>query len=124
MMQTAGARADIQSTRRRVDEPSTTSQATPGAETAGPIASCVKEKQVQGRIRGPLNTGRPSRGHAVLANERRPKLQAYPLVTIGAGALPLPTKQPPKLSAVTTSASASATFLIGSPLLLPFLARQ
>jgi hypothetical protein len=39
-------------------------------------------------------------------------LKFYPLVTTGAGALPLPTKQPPKLSAVTTNASASATFFI------------
>jgi len=62
---------------------------------------------------------------AVLANERGPKPQAYPLVTIGAGALPLPTKQPPKLSAVTTNASASAAFFIESPFFLrPFVARQ
>jgi len=61
----------------------------------------------------------------VLANERRPTLQAYPLVTIGVGALPLPTKQPPRLSAVTTNASANATFFIESPFVLrPFVARQ
>lgn len=58
---------------------------------------------------------RSSRDHGGLANERRPKPQAYPLVTIGAGALPLPTKQPPKLSAVTTKASANATFFIDFP---------
>ena len=43
------------------------------------------------------------------------RLKSYPLVIIGAGALPLPTKQPPKLSAATTNASASATFFIESP---------
>ena len=57
----------------------------------------------------------------VLANERRPTLQAYPLVTIGVGALPLPTKQPPRLSAVTTNASANATFFIEPPF-QPFVA--
>jgi hypothetical protein len=65
---------------------------------------------------GPLNGRAPSsRTITVLANERRPSLEYYPLVTTGAGALPLPTKQPPKLSAVTTNASASATFFIEFP---------
>jgi hypothetical protein len=38
-----------------------------------------------------------------------------PFVTTGAGALPLPTKQPPKLKPATTSANASATFFIPAP---------
>ena len=42
--------------------------------------------------------------------------RTQPFVMTGAGALPLPTKQPPKLKAATTSANASATFFILSPL--------
>ena len=38
-----------------------------------------------------------------------------PLVTIGAGALPLPTKQPAKLKEATTNASAKAVFFIRFP---------
>jgi len=38
----------------------------------------------------------------------------HPLVTTGGGALPLPTKQPAKLSEATTRASAKATFFISS----------
>jgi hypothetical protein len=34
----------------------------------------------------------------------------------GAGALPLPTKQPPRLKPATTKANASATFFILAPL--------
>jgi hypothetical protein len=37
------------------------------------------------------------------------------LVTIGAGALPLPTKQPPRLKPATTKTNASATFFMTSP---------
>ena len=39
-----------------------------------------------------------------------------PLVTIGAGALPLPTKQPAKLKEATTNASAKAVFFMTSPI--------
>ena len=53
----------------------------------------------------------------MLADERRAcRPQVYPLVITGAGALPLPTKQPPKLNAVTTNASASATFFMDPPI--------
>ena len=41
-----------------------------------------------------------------------------PLVTIGAGALPLPTKQPPRLKPATTKANASANFFMGHPRVL------
>ena len=80
-----------------------------------------------GRVRRPLKrksavVARPSR--CSRTNGAR-SVKPYPLVIIGAGALPLPTKQPPKLSAVTTKASASATFFIESPFYLrPFVARQ
>ncbi len=71
----------------------------------------------QSRRDGPLNAGAPSsRAITVPANDGAPSLKSYPLVITGAGALPLPTKQPPRLSAVTTSASASATFFISIPL--------
>jgi hypothetical protein len=42
----------------------------------------------------------------------------YPLVTTGAGALPLPTKHPPKLKPATTKTNASATFFITFPLFM------
>ena len=44
-----------------------------------------------------------------------PALFNQPLVTIGAGALPLPTKQPAKLKEATTNASAKAVFFIRFP---------
>ena len=80
-----------------------------------------------GRVRRPLNARAPSVTGPLRSSRTNGarRLKSYPLVTIGAGALPLPTKQPPKLSAVTTKASASATFFIESPFYLrPFVARQ
>src|SRR6187399_1005087 len=78
------------------------------------------------RVRRPLNERAPSsQDHRGACNDGARRLKPYPLVIIGAGALPLPTKQPPKLSAVTTKASARATFFIESPFYLrPFVARQ
>src|SRR6188508_2781583 len=78
------------------------------------------------RVRRPLNERAPSsQDHRGACNDGARRLKPYPLVIIGAGALPLPTKQPPKLSAVTTKASARATFFIESPFYLrSFVVRQ
>ena len=45
-----------------------------------------------------------------------------PLVMTGAGALPLPTKHPPKLNPATTKTIANAIFFMELPLLLRSLA--
>ena len=67
------------------------------------------------RLQGPTIRFRWHRKRTACSPERGANFDvSYPLVTTGGGALPLPTKQPPKLRPATTNANASAIFFIGS----------